>query len=99
MATAGGRRRNAASHLATSAFLITMKRRTWKKTAVIAVAAASLATAAAAYWTSTGFGSGSTSVPSSQQSLVLSAGVPSTALYPGGTAAVAVNVDNANLFR
>jgi hypothetical protein len=76
-----------------------MKRRPWKQIVGIALAAAALATAAAAYWTATGVGSGSTLVPAGQQPVVLSPATPSTSLYPGGSAEVAVTVTNPNAFR
>jgi hypothetical protein len=67
---------------------------------VIAPAVVSLlaATGALAYFTSTGNGNGSGST-SSAQPVTLSAGVPSTQLYPGGTADVAVTISNPNSFR
>jgi hypothetical protein len=62
---------------------------------VSAIAALALAGGAYAFWTTTGAGTGSASVASSNGTLVLH-GVAADALTPGGSSSVSFTADNAN---
>ena len=65
---------------------------------VAGVVALVLAGGALAYWTSTGSGSG-TSTVGNAQAVTIAAGVaPTTMLYPGTTGDVTVHITNPNLF-
>jgi hypothetical protein len=55
------------------------------------------ATAAVAYWTAGGSGS-ATAAAATAQAMTATAGTPTTALYPGGLAGVALTVSNPNPF-
>jgi hypothetical protein len=52
---------------------------------------------AAAYWAGGGAGA-ATGTATTTQAVVVSAGTPTTRVYPGGQAAVAVNIANPNAF-
>ena len=56
-----------------------------------------LGTTASGYWTASGWGTGTTPTATAQN-VVLSAATPTTKLYPGGSADVAVTVTNPNGF-
>jgi hypothetical protein len=61
----------------------------------LALTALVLAASALAYWTTTGSGATSTSVPAAQ-AVTLTPGTATAQLYPGGTSDVAVDVTNPN---
>lgn len=65
---------------------------------VLTTLALSAGSTAVAYWTTTGGGGGS-GASGSAQAVTLSPGTPTTQLYPGGKADVAVTIDNPNPFR
>jgi hypothetical protein len=65
------------------------------KLVVALLVALAVAAGAAAYFTSTGSGSGSASVGSTQ-AVTITAGTPTSALYPGGSADVAATISNPN---
>jgi hypothetical protein len=62
---------------------------------LLAVVAAS---SALAYWTATGSGSG-VGAAGTSQAVTLSAGTPTSPVYPGGHGDVALTIDNPNPFR
>ena len=72
------------------------RRRILKGIIPLAVVAAISAGAAWAYLTSAGSGAGSGGVSVSLQAMTLSSGTPTAALYPGGTADVALSASNPN---
>ena len=72
------------------------RRRILKSIIPLAVVAAISAGAAWAYLTSAGSGAGSGGVSVSLQGMTLSSGTPTAALYPGGTADVALSASNPN---
>jgi len=74
-----------------------LSKRIWKLVAA-ALVAASLSSGALGYWLTSGSGSGSATAATALP-VVISPGTPSTALYPGGDAGVAVVVSNPNRFR
>ena len=72
------------------------RRRILKGIIPLAVVAAISAGAAWAYLTSAGSGAGSGGASVSLQAMTLSSGTPTAALYPGGTADVALSASNPN---
>jgi hypothetical protein len=73
-----------------------MSKRRLLKTVLPIVAVLALACGASAYFATSGSGSGSGSVSVNEQPVTLSAATPSTQLYPGGQADVALSVSNPN---
>jgi hypothetical protein len=64
-------------------------------TAILVVA---LSTGAFAFWTSAGSGGGSVTLASGPQSVTFTLGTPTTLLYPGHSASVAIVAHNPNTF-
>jgi hypothetical protein len=72
-------------------------RRSGRGVAVGVVASVLLGSAAAAYWTAASSG-GTTATATTSQAVTVSPGVPTTQVFPGGSAAVAVTLSNPNAF-
>ena len=66
--------------------------------ALVAIAATVLASSAAGRWSTTGGGTGSSSAGTAAAA-TLSAGTPSSSLYPGGSADLPVSITNPNPHR
>jgi len=75
------------------------RRRLLKIALPLTVAMAVVVAVAFGFFTSTGTGSGTGSAQSSAQAVTIATATPSSALYPGGSGSVAVNITNPNNFR
>jgi hypothetical protein len=76
----------------------TVRRRRGLRVALLIAAVLAMTGTALGYFTSSGSGSGSASAGATQP-VTLSAGTPTTQLYPGGQADVAVTISNPNPTR
>jgi hypothetical protein len=73
-------------------------RRAGATLAATAVVLVAIATGASAFWSSHGSGSGSAGVASGPQAVTFTVGTPTTLLYPGHSASVALVAHNPNTY-